>query len=422
MAAIAEVIDDRKIKPYGDKARRFARRAPKDDKLINILEGSVRSGKTWAMLPKILQLCAYNIGGHRLFTGVSKQTIHNNVLDDLFDVLGESNYNYNRMTGELDIMGAKWLVMGAKDEGSEKYVRGLTVGCAVSDELTLQPKNFVMMLLNRLSLDGSRFYATTNPDNPMHFVKTEILDNKFLRDRGDVWSEHFTLDDNPHLSENKKAQYRGMYTGVFKLRYIDGLWVVAEGSIYKDAWSDDLFYDDSTAPEGLRFADGHVERFIGVDCGLDHPQVYLDCLDDGTRLWFDREYFWDSRKEMVQKTDSQYADDLELFLKDAPDAQVIIPPECASFRAECVQRGLWLTDADNEVEDGIKITSSMMARKRIRVNRTGCPNLAAQIPVYSWDPKASARGIEQPLKQNDDAVDAMRYVVKSKIPAWRLAS
>lgn len=408
------------IKPYGPKARKFATREPQWDAWINILEGAVRSSKTWSMIPKILQLCVYPVQGHKVFFGVSKQTIYNNVLSDLFEVVGQRNYSFNRQTGELILCGTKWLVIGAKDEGSEKYVRGLTVGVAVGDEGTLLPKSFQMMLINRLSPTGARLYETTNPDNPFHYLKVDIIDNKDWRASKSVWSQHFTLDDNPNLDELYKQRVRSGYKGVFKLRYIDGLWVVAEGAIYRDCWSDDLLYDDSDRPKNLSIPGGHVERFISMDYGTAHRHVYLDVIDDGKTYWVDREYVWDSEDMQRQKTDSQYADDLEDFMKDATDAQVIVPPECASFAAELSQRGVWYCDADNEVTDGIRVSSVLMARKLVRFNRNRCPETIARLQTYSWDKKKGDRGVEEPIKKMDDECDAFRYFAKTKVPSWRL--
>jgi PBSX family phage terminase large subunit len=414
--------DAAKLLPYGEKARRFIARHPMYDKFINILEGAVRSGKTWAMLSKILELSDYQVAGHKILTGVSKQTIYNNVLSDLFDILGERYYTYNRMTGELNLMGWPWLVIGAKDEGSERYIRGLTVGVAVGDELSLMPVNFLKMLLSRLSPPGARLYGTTNPDSPLHYLKTDVIDNDFFRVKDAIFVEHFTLDDNPYLTEDKKELYRGMYKGLFKLRYIDGLWVMAEGSIYKDCWNDVLFYDDDSAPAGLREQSVYADRWVCCDYGTDHPQVYQDHIDDGNTIWIDREYVWDSKIEMRQKTDREYADDLEKFLAPTAGSLVIVPPEAASFKAELTQRGIWHTDADNDVTDGIKAVAIMMATRRLRVNRKNCPRLAQRILTYIWDAKASLRGLEEPLKQMDDECDCMRYGVKTKIAAWRLAA
>jgi hypothetical protein len=193
---------------------------------------------------------------------------------------------------------------------------------------------------------------------------------------------------------------------------------MAEGSIYRDSWSDSLFYDDETRPKSLYTS--YVDRFVAVDCGTDHPQVYGEFYDDGETLWLDREYWWDSHGEMRQKTNGEYADDLVEFMGENNACQVIIPPECASFRAELVLRGLWVTDADNEVEEGIKTVSSLMGMRKLRIHKDNCTNTYRDLLNYVWDPLAAKRGVEQPLKRADDGADMCRYACHTKIANWRL--
>src|SRR6516225_2835984 len=200
---------------FGPRAERFAMRPLEKDCPINILEGSVRSGKTWSLHPKALYCCAYNVGGRKLFTGVSKQSVYNNVLTDLFDLIGPRNYCYNRDTGQLRLYGTEWLVIGAKDEGSERYVRGLTVGVALCDEVSLMPKSFFQMLLSRMSPEGARLFGTTNPDSPYHWLKAEYLDNPDLRAKRILWSDHFTMADNPNLTVEFVESQKRLYTGFF---------------------------------------------------------------------------------------------------------------------------------------------------------------------------------------------------------------
>lgn len=409
------------LKPLGQKAYDFAFRHPLSDARINILEGAVRSSKTIAMLVKMGALCRYSPGGRKLITGVSKQTIYNNVLSDLFDTVGEDNYNYNRQSGELSLAGDKWLVVGAKDEGSEKYIRGLTLGVAYADECSLIPRSFFLMLLNRLSPEGSRLYCTTNPDNPFHYLKAEFLDNPELRRRGDLWSQNFNLEDNPNLSQGYIDFVKRAYTGVFYKRFILGLWVMAEGAIYADCFTDDLICDDATAPVGLTAPGGYMRRLIGVDYGTTNPCVFLEIFDDGTTLWVWREYYWDSIKEMRQKTDAQYADDLKVFIGPNNDAEVIVDPSAASFKAELSARNIFHVDADNEVLDGIRMVSTMFQRKLVRVHKR-CVHFIAEHQGYAWNPKSAARGVEEPLKQNDHTCDGFRYPVKTKINSWRVAA
>src|SRR5208283_574991 len=143
---------------------------------------------------------------------------------------------------------------------------------------------------------------------------------------------------------------------------------------------------------------------------------------------------------IFQKTDAQYADDLEDFLAArfnhqtgrwekgvrgsalAGDAQVIVPPECASFETELTQRGIWNADADNSVMDGISTVSSMMSRGLLKIHKDNCPRLVARLLTHVWDKQAAARGVEQPLKKEDDEPDALRYGVQTKVGAnpWRL--
>jgi len=362
------------------------------------------------------------VNGWRLITGVSKQTIFANVLNDLFNLIGTKHYKYNHQSGLLRLFDSYWMVMGAKDEGSEKYIRGMTVGVVVCDEVTLMPHEFFQMLLTRLSPEGARLYGTTNCDSPKHWLKVELLDNEPLRKMGVLSSMHVTMDDNPNLSEEYKRSLRTLYKGLFYERYILGLWVMAEGAIYRDAWDDSLLFDDDAAPVGLYNAGGHVDRWVSVDCGVDHPQVYLELHDDGETVWVTNMYHWDSRTEMRQKTDGQYADDLIEFMGPSKACEIRVPPECASFRAELVQRGLWVTDADNEVLEGIQTVSGMMTTRKIRIHKRKCADLIREIQFYCWDENASKRGKEQPLKQNDDDCDALRYGLHGKIPRWRFAT
>lgn len=407
---------------YGPRAERFAMRPPESDRPINILEGAVRSGKTWCLHPKAIYCCAYDVGGRKLFTGVSKQSVYNNVLTDLFDLVGPKNYSYNRNTGHLKLFGADWLVIGAKDEGSERYVRGMTVGIALCDELSLMPQSFFQMLLTRMSPKGARLYGTTNPDTPYHWLKTDYLDKPDLRAEKSLWSDHFTMADNPNLTPEFLEAQKRLYRGFFYKRFIEGLWVVAEGAIYKDSWSDELLYDRNDEPIGLRGQGGYHQRIVAVDYGTTNPMVFLEIYDDGRLFWVTREYYWDSAVEMRQKTDAEYADDLVQFLGPHANAKVIIDPSATSFKAEMLKRGIWHVDADNEVNEGIRITSMVLNQRLVRFCRQGTPKTVQEMQTYAWDAKAAQRGEEKPLKVHDHGPDAFRYFAKSDVPYWRLAS
>lgn len=413
-------MDD--LLPFGAKARNFINTPYAQDARINILHGSVRSSKTACMIPKLLlQILPNAPPGVGLFTGVSKDTIYDNVLNDIFEYVGEGSYDYNRHNGDLILLGRKCKVVGAKDEGSEKYIRGKTVPWAYSDETSLMPEGFFTQLLSRMSLEGAKFYGTTNPEDPLLYLYKDYIANPEKLLSGMVKAIHFELDDNPNLSEEYKSFIRSAYSGVYYQRRVLGLWVVAEGAIYKDCFADEEnTFDDDEAPKGFKV------RWIPCDYGTANPTVFLDGWFDGYTLWFMKEYYWDSAKEGRQKTDSQYADDMVEFVgNDKRNLNVIIDPSAASFKLELKQRGFFAADAENDAIDienannivlnGIRFTSQMFATNRVKLHKRHCAKTIAEIKSYVWDKKKTEGGKEQPLKKNDHGPDAVRYGVFTKM-------
>lgn len=428
------------FKPFGHKAHSFIKRHPSLDKKYTLLEGSVRSSKTFAVDAKlILQLCNYKIEGKRVICGATKQTVYKNMLLDIFSVVGKKNYSYNRASGELWLFGIQWFIIGARDEASYKNILGMTIGIAICDEWTEFPRSFSMQLFLRLSPPGARLYATTNPGTPQHYLFTEVLNNDAFSP--DLEVIHFTLEDNPNIELATKKQIIASQKGVYYQRYILGLWVVAEGAIYKDSWSEDLLYTDDLInqhlhevtnepigkrPLSLYGAGGYSSHIITIDYGTHNPCVFEEIFDDGDVAWMDREYYWDSVKEMRQKTNSEYADDLEEFIRNSRviginNPKIVVDPSAAGFKVELVQRGLYVVDANNEVLEGIHRMSEVMACKAFRIHKD-CVNALRENSLYAWDRKGSEKGDERPLKVNDHCPDAERYGIMELFPEWRMVS
>jgi PBSX family phage terminase large subunit len=410
------------LKPFGKTAYDFIMTPVAEDRFFTLLEGSIRSSKTWAMMVKLLALSRYEVEGHRVITGRSKNAIRQNVLKDLFDMVGRGNYRYNNQTGLLYIFGVEWTVIGAKDEGSEALIRGMTIGICYSDETVLMPKSFFLQLLARMSPAGARFYGTTNPDTPYHYLMDEVIHNKDYQGR--ITVIHFTLDDNPNLSQKARRRYETTYTGVFYQRFILGLWVVAEGAIYRDCLGRQCEASEEDWPIALK--NSFAARYIPVDYGTGNPTVFLDVYDDGRTLWQDKEYYWDSKKEMRQKTDEEYADDFDTFVGSSKRGVIaVVDPSAASFKLCLVRRGYQVKDAVNDVLPGIRRTSSALKIGLYRIrkgpNNEHNPKTWLELSTYAWDDKKAKRGVEEPIKAHDHAADPVRYVIHTMVPNWRLA-
>ena len=125
---------------------------------------------------------------------------------------------------------------------------------------------------------------------------------------------------------------------------------------------------------------------------------------------------------MRQKTDAEYVEDLVAFIGPENNAKVIVDPSAASFKAEMLKRGIWYADAENDVNEGIRMVSMMLNQKLVRFCRQTTKKTAQEMQTYAWDSKAAQRGEEKPLKVHDHGPDAFRYFAKRQIPWWRLAA
>ncbi len=77
-------------------------------------------------------------------------------------------------------------------------------------------------------------------------------------------------------------------------------------------------------------------------------------------------------------------------------------------------------NADDDVNEGIRITSMVLNQRLVRFCRQTTPKTIQEMQTYSWDAKAAQRGEEKPLKIHDHGPDAFRYFAKSEVPYWRL--
>jgi PBSX family phage terminase large subunit len=376
---------------------------------INLWEGAVRSGKTVSSLMRWVEYVSDAPAGDLLMVGKTLRTLHRNVLRPLGDFLGPRSMQLSLGAGEGTILGRPVYLVGANDERSEGKIRGMTIAGAYGDEVTLWPESFFTMLLSRLSVAGAKFFGTTNPDGPFHWLKRGYLDRAELVDSGSLASWRFTIDDNPHLDPDFVASLKREYTGLWYKRFILGLWVLAEGAVY------DQFNQERHALEGPPFPVHHL--IAGVDYGTTNPCTFgLYGLPFGwqsdRRAHLLREYRWDSASRGRQLTDAEYADAFVEFLGDDHPARTYVDPSAASFIQELRSRGFAVLPADNDVLSGIRYVSGMLTAGRYTLDRA-CTHTVEEFGAYVWDPRAAQRGEDAPLKRYDHAMDRDRYALYS---------
>lgn len=381
-----------------------------------ICDGSVRSGKTSIMSLSFFLWAMGNFYGCSFaFCGKSVGAVERNIVQPLLGVRYlQQNFDvkYNRgghvIVARRGLKENRFYLFGGKDESSYMLIQGVTLAGVLLDEVALMPRSFVEQALARCSVTGAKLWFNCNPEGPEHWFRKEWI---LQPEKHRALHLHFTMDDNPSLSEETRQRYYSMYSGIFYQRYILGLWVMSEGLIYDMFDQTENLYRE--APVDLEWSG---VRTITCDYGTTNPSVFLDVYDyDGT-LYIAREYRWDSREEHRQKTDKEYADDLLTFMgKDW--CTVLVDPSAASFIAELRSRGVYVLQADNEVLDGIRRTAALLQSRKIKIHES-CAGLIDELGTYIWDEKASMRGEERPVKERDHGPDALRYFVNT-LPDWR---
>ena len=209
------------------------------------------------------------------------------------------------------------------------------------------------------------------------------------------------MDDNLSLSERIKKRYRSMYTGVFYKRYILGLWAVAEGIIY------DMFSEEKHV---ISEPQSYVGRkYVSVDYGTQNATVFLLWEKNRKGQWVaTKEYYYSGRDEAEQKTDGEYADDMEEFVSGIEIESIIVDPAAASFIAELKKRGFKVKKAKNDVLDGIRFVGNLL-NLGVLLFLKDCKETIKEFGSYIWDEKAIERGEDKPVKQFDHCMDAARY-------------
>lgn len=401
---------------------------------VNLWEGSIRSGKTIASLLRWLMFVAMAPrGGELVIVGRTRDSVWRNVIAPLQDssitgVIADQVVG-NHGAPTVSILGRRIFVMGASDAKAEKVLRGMTVAGAYVDEVTTIPEEFFTQLLGRMSVDGAQLFGTTNPDNPAHWLKRKFLDR--LAQLGNWRSWHFTIDDNPGLSDEFKASLKSEYTGLWYRRFILGEWVAAEGAIYS-MWDEarHVVRWDLLPPMSRILA-------VGVDYGTTNPSSAIalglsaEVTERGKpapRLYLLDEWRYDPQQTNVRLTDQQLSAQMRDWLAhEHTPAQpnpvipewVAVDPAAASFKVQLHTDGIRnVIDAENDVQYGIRTMASLLGSGQLLVSDL-CRGFTLEAPGYSWDDKASAKGEDKPLKVADHSLDAGRYAVATTETIWR---
>ena len=365
-----------------------------------VCDGAVRSGKTMAMGLSFLLWAMLCFQNQRFgLCGKTIASLRRNVLSELLPRLTELGMTWqekkseNLLTVRFQDRENQFYLFGGRDESSAALIQGITFAGVLLDEAALMPRSFVDQACARCSVAGSRLWFNCNPAGPNHwFYKTWIVE----AEKRSCLRLHFTMEDNPSLTPAIRERYQRMYTGVFFQRYILGQWVQAEGRVY-DFFTQEMV---GTAPE-------HCDKwYISCDYGTVNP-MSMGLWGRSGGVWYRvKEFYFDSRVQMRQMTDGEYAREMEKLAGGREITAVIVDPSAASFLELLRQQGWRVQKANNDVLSGIRLTSDCLKSGKIVICQ-GCEDCLREMECYVWDLR-EGRG-DRVRKEHDHAMDDMRY-------------
>ena len=408
-----------KFQPFSKKQLEllswWTKNSPYKDKFICVADGSVRSGKTIVAITSFVLFLMSNFNYQNAsISGKTVMTARRNLVNPLKQIcltLGIEVIDH-RSENFLELRQGKTCnlvyIFGGKDERAQDMVQGLTLACSLIDEVVLMPESFYNQLVARHSVDGAKIFTTSNPGSPWSWFYKDVI--KRLPKINGIYL-HFTMDDNPSLSEEVKERYKQLYSGVWKRRFIDGKWCVADGLIY-----DMLSPVNIKHPDDIPY-DKAEKWYIGVDYGTANATAFeLGFKDINGNIYICKEYYFAGRLEAQeqgdydsQKTDIEYTNDMRQFISDNEyltdgltyrEIPIIVDPAANSFKLQLRRYHMKTKNANNDVLDGIRTVATLFSQGKLYISKE-CTNLIQELHTYSWDSKKQQLGIDSPCKVND---------------------
>jgi len=244
---------------------------------------------------------------------------------------------------------------------------------------------------------GQALFAST-PRGFNHFYD---LCNQELTDE-DYKSFNFTSYDNPNLPiDELETAKRTLPRERFEQEYMASF-QKTQGLVYKEFSRQQHVYKE--LPTLLKF-----QKVAGIDFGYTNPAAVLDIRTNGDRFFIENEWY------KRERTDIQIAEYVAQSHFDAVYPDPESPAAIEELRRARVNVREVVKGKDS-IENGIKKVKELLLSGRLSVNAR-CINLISEFEMYSYDDEGSDRNLkEKPIKANDHALDALRYVVSMMQP------
>lgn len=385
-----------------------------------ICDGSVRSGKSSVIsIAYILWAMSNFHNKNFIIASQSISSADRNIIKPLLAIeYIHENFSVKWMPSSKLLMLGRgktvnyFYIFGGKDESSFQTVQGITAAGAFLDEVALMPESFANQVLARCSVEGSKYWFSCNPESPNHWFYQKWV--KKADDKNALYL-HFTMDDNPSLSDNVKKRYQTMYTGVFYDRYILGRWVKAEGIIYRKFADENKKYLLNQVPNDIIMVN------VGVDFGGNKSATtfvatgFSKGMNNVYVLEAERHHYEMTPNEMdelfVRFCDMVYDKYKIAFTTRADNAEPILIRglKNAALRAQC--RTNVKPALKKSVLSRIKLINKLLGLERFYI-MDHCKTVIEALNTAVWDDKKIDVRLDDLVTCDIDTLDAMEYAIE----------
>ncbi len=327
---------------------------------------------------------------------------------------------YTLSESELSIRfknGSEILVAGLDDAERSEKVLGNEFITVFLNEATQFSWETVQMAATRLAQKARdargrqaipKLILDCNPRGPRHWLhavgvrQIDPQSGKELNDKANWARLPWSAFDN---RENLPEEYlKGLAAlpEIMKKRMLDGIWCDNAGAVYQEFSEEKHVVAPFPIPDDWR-------RLRAIDFGYTNPFVCLwGAVDPDGRLYIYREWY---------KNATRTAEHARMIreLSGAERYFITVADHDAAERAELESLGIRTTAAEKNVISGIQRVKCRLAEAGDGRPRLfffdSLKNILSEMYDYRWAPEGSSNAREEPLKLNDHAMDALRYMV-----------
>jgi len=357
-----------------------------------ILYGGAGSGKSWAAAQKMLIRLLVEHPHKFLVIRKVARTLRESVFAlflDLIEQLGLSEeFKVNRTNMTIEAFnGNKIVFFGLDDPEKIKSIAGITgIWIEEATELTQEDFDQLDLRLRGETRHYKQIVVTFNPVSSTHWIKKRFFDNR----PPDTFILKTTYLDNPFIDDEYRAVMERIKRDNYDYYriYALGEWGTLKGVIYPDY---------KVVDEMPKYFE---DEFLGIDFGYNHAYAIVHVRIDGKNLYADEIFYkreWENPR-VVEWMEKNYPH----FKRVAAYADSARPDLISEYR----HRGFNIHQANKSVFEGINAVKSF----DIHITRRS-QNIIREIDTYVWKMDRDGNPLDEPVKHNDDAMDALRYAL-----------